>query len=222
MPCGSWARTSSRVADPGTATDGCPITSTGPNRCFAAATPARAVSRMRGVETDHGAGVAELPARLRCRVDRHRRPGHGRRHGDRHQRQHEELLTPLPAEQPPGPAQHRPAAGTGASLRRRSRRRVGAGSEQRLRSRPAPRSGRPRVRRAGTPPGRPTMRAARRGSPRRRPPPRQIVRSSRITASLLTESSAPVGSSASSSRRSPTTARAIATRWRSPPERSSG
>ena len=31
-----------------------------------------------------------------------------------------------------------------------------------------------------------------------------------------------MGSSASSSRRSPTTARAIATRWRSPPERSSG
>ena len=37
-----------------------------------------------------------------------------------------------------------------------------------------------------------------------------------------TESRAPVGSSASSRSRSPTTARAIATRWRSPPESSSG
>ena len=44
----------------------------------------------------------------------------------------------------------------------------------------------------------------------------------RITASPLTESSAPVGSSASSNRRSPTTARAIATRWLSPPDSSSG
>ena len=41
-------------------------------------------------------------------------------------------------------------------------------------------------------------------------------------ASPFTESSAPVGSSARSRRRSPTTARAIATRWRSPPDSSSG
>jgi hypothetical protein len=53
-------------------------------------------------------------------------------------------------------------------------------------------------------------------------PSRQAVRSSRITASPLTESSAPVGSSASSIRRSPITARAIATRWLSPPDSSSG
>ena len=44
----------------------------------------------------------------------------------------------------------------------------------------------------------------------------------RMTASALRESSAPDGSSASSRRRSPTVARAIATRWRSPPESSSG
>ena len=42
--------------------------------------------------------------------------------------------------------------------------------------------------------------------------------SSRITSPAFTESSAPDGSSASSSRRSPTTARAIATRCRSPPD----
>ena len=46
--------------------------------------------------------------------------------------------------------------------------------------------------------------------------------SSRMTASPLIESSAPEGSSASSSWRSPTTARAMATRWRSPPDSSSG
>ena len=43
-----------------------------------------------------------------------------------------------------------------------------------------------------------------------------------ITASPFTESSAPVGSSARRMWRSPTMARAMATRWRSPPERSSG
>ena len=48
------------------------------------------------------------------------------------------------------------------------------------------------------------------------------ARSRRMTASPFTESRAPVGSSASSKRRSPTMARAIATRWRSPPESSSG
>ena len=44
----------------------------------------------------------------------------------------------------------------------------------------------------------------------------------RMTASPLAESSAPDGSSASSRRRSPTTARAIATRCRSPPDSWSG
>ena len=43
-----------------------------------------------------------------------------------------------------------------------------------------------------------------------------------MTASAFTESSAPDGSSASSRRRSPATARAIATRCRSPPDSSSG
>ena len=57
---------------------------------------------------------------------------------------------------------------------------------------------------------------------RGRRPRLQAARISRITASPLAESSAPVGSSASSSRRSPTTARAIATRCRSPPESWSG
>ncbi len=52
--------------------------------------------------------------------------------------------------------------------------------------------------------------------------PWHAVRIRRITASVLTESSAPDGSSASSRRRSPTTARAIATRCRSPPDSSSG
>ena len=42
--------------------------------------------------------------------------------------------------------------------------------------------------------------------------------SSRITSSAFTESRAPDGSSASSRRRSPTTARAMATRCRSPPD----
>ena len=45
---------------------------------------------------------------------------------------------------------------------------------------------------------------------------------SRITDSPFAESSAPDGSSASSSERSPTTARAIATRCRSPPDIWSG
>ena len=53
-------------------------------------------------------------------------------------------------------------------------------------------------------------------------PSRHAERSSRITASPFTESSAPVGSSARRMWRSPTMARAMATRWRSPPERSSG
>jgi hypothetical protein len=47
------------------------------------------------------------------------------------------------------------------------------------------------------------------------------ARSRRITDSPFTESSAPVGSSASSNPRSPTIARAIAIRWRSPPDSSS-
>ena len=50
----------------------------------------------------------------------------------------------------------------------------------------------------------------------------QAPRIIRITASPLVESSAPEGSSARSRWRSPTTARAMATRWRSPPDSSSG
>ena len=72
-------------------------------------------------------------------------------------------------------------------------------------------------RHARTPPGRPTKPVGRRGSPPRRRHPLAAARISRITASPLAESSAPDGSSASSRCRSPTTARAIATRWRSPP-----
>ena len=53
-------------------------------------------------------------------------------------------------------------------------------------------------------------------------PRRQAASIRRITASPLAESSAPDGSSASSSCRSPTTARAIATRCRSPPDSWSG
>ena len=84
-------------------------------------------------------------------------------------------------------------------------------------------SGRRPGRPAGTPPGRPTRPAGRRGSrPRPATPRWQAARIRRITASPLTESSAPDGSSASSRRRSPTTARAMATRWRSPPDSSSG
>ena len=53
-------------------------------------------------------------------------------------------------------------------------------------------------------------------------PASQRARSSRSTASPAWLSSAPVGSSASTSRRGPISARAIATRWRWPPEISSG
>jgi hypothetical protein len=49
-------------------------------------------------------------------------------------------------------------------------------------------------------------------------PRRQAARIRRMTASALVESSAPEGSSARSSWRLPTTARAMATRWRSPPD----
>ena len=54
------------------------------------------------------------------------------------------------------------------------------------------------------------------------PPASQCPRRSRSTASPVTLSSAPVGSSASSRIRSPTTARAMATRCCSPPESASG
>ena len=125
------------------------------------------------------------------------------------------------------PTARRPACGTPPLSRTPLRHvaiarhvRAGAGAT------PGPgpwRSGRPPDRRAGTRPGRPTTPAARRGSRSTPATPRlHAARTSRITPSPLTESSAPVGSSASSSRRSPTTARAIATRWRSPPDSSSG
>ena len=50
----------------------------------------------------------------------------------------------------------------------------------------------------------------------------QAARIRRMTDSALVESSAPEGSSARSSWRPPTTARAMATRWRSPPDIWSG
>src|SRR5260370_804058 len=50
----------------------------------------------------------------------------------------------------------------------------------------------------------------------------QVCAGSALRAAQFTESRAPVGSSASRTWRSPTTARAMATRWRSPPDSSSG
>src|SRR4029453_423031 len=155
------------------------------------------------------------------------RTENGRRYRDGDQPEDQHLLAPVPAEQSPRPADHRaPRRKTAGAVRSAS---SSSGSHRWT----------PGVRRDSGPGGvavwstirpslRKTIRSAQAASwascvTRTAPTPRLVAaRSSRITASPLTESNAPVGSSASKSRRSPTMARAMATRWRSPPDRSSG
>ena len=98
-----------------------------------------------------------------------------------------------------------------------------SGSTRAGRRRGRRRTRRRRRRRAGRPPGRPRRRAGPRGSPARRRRPRRSGRAAaRRMSSPVSVSSAPVGSSARISRRSPTIARAIATRCCWPPDISSG
>ena len=112
-------------------------------------------------------------------VGRHAQPDGGGGHGHHEQRQHQGLVAPLAAEQPPRPADHRPP-GRGAARRRPARRRRAAPNRGghgfgwgrgATPGRRGARSDRRRGRPAGTPPGRPTTPAGRRGSrPRRRRP----------------------------------------------------
>src|SRR5918994_1263363 len=149
--------------------------------------------------------------------------------GDGEARYHEDLLAPLAAEHPPGPVDEGAARGD-AAVRRPSKR--FPVSERRHRRSPAARRdsgpGGATVWSTTWPSRRKTTRSAHEAScascvTTTPATPRLVAaRSSRMTASPFTESRAPVGSSASSSPRSPTIARAIAARWRSPPDSSSG
>ena len=73
-------------------------------------------------EGSHVLGGAEPGVGRGRRIGRHGRADDGDTHRDHDEGQHQQLLAPLTAEQPPGPADHRPAGGnapvTGSRLRR--------------------------------------------------------------------------------------------------------
>src|ERR687897_3631837 len=188
-------------------------------------------ARIAAVKIEQLIGRAELGlVRLvRARVVGDRDAPDRGRNGDGEERYHEDLLAPFAAKQPPGPVDEGAARGD-AAVRRPSKR--FPVSERRHRRSPAARRdsgpGGATVWSTTWPSRRKTTRSAHEAScascvTTTPATPRLVAaRSSRMTASPFTESSAPVGSSASSKPRSPTIARAIATRWRSPPDSSSG
>src|ERR1022692_496905 len=188
--------------------------------------------QMRVVPAERGQvpGGAEAGVSRRWRVGGHSCPEDrgGHRHHDEGQDQ--PLLPPFTAEHPPRPADHRPAGGNAAVGSSRSGRAFAQRRAHALwpgvRSDSGPGGG--MVWSTTRPSRRNTTRSAQEAScascvtTTAATPRLHASCSRRITSSALTESSAPDGSSASSSWRFPTTARAIATRWRSPPDSSSG
>ena len=78
--------------------------------------------RVGGLEVGLVLGGAETRVRRRGRVGGHRRPDDGGRHRDRDEPEDQQLLAPLTAQQPPGPADDR-APGGNAPVTRCSRRR---------------------------------------------------------------------------------------------------
>ncbi len=162
--------------------------------------------RIGAVEQEQPAGRAELAVERRARVVDENGASDRGRDRDREERHHQHLLTPLAAEHAPRPADDR-AAGGNAAVARASPRRVV--SERRHRRSAAARSDSGRL-----VPRLVDHAAARRKTTRSAQEarcascvtttpatPRCVAaRSRRMTASPFTESSAPVGSSASSTR----------------------
>ena len=220
------------LIDPGIDSVSFSITSTRPKRCSRLAMTLAGM-RVVGREGHRVLCRAEAGVLRRRVVRRDGRAHDRRRDRDRDEGEDQELLAPLPPEEPPRPADDRrtpagvpptgrDALSAGWRCERRSSLTSGRGLEERVPRSGEP-SGRQSDRRGGRRPGRPTRRgAASWVTTTAATPCLQASRIIFITASPFAESSAPEGSSASSRWRSPTTARAIATRWRSPPESSSG
>ena len=226
-PCGSWSRRSTGATDPGTTTSLVTDHLDRAERCPGGVEIFGELRRV-AVDRDQVAGAAQLGL-------------HGRRgvgaDGDADDRRSRPPTSAASAPAAAGAIRDGTAGPTsaralgGRSARRwpiarrlrwlRSRRR--AAGEQRLGSR-----GPARCCRRRSPSRRKTTRSAHEAScaswvtTTPATPRLHAVRTSRITASPFSESSAPDGSSASNSRRSPTIARATATRCRSPPDSSSG
>src|SRR5215211_6449101 len=185
-------------------------------------------ARIGAVEPEQMIGGAELGVVRGTGVVGDRDAGDRGRSRDGEESDHQDLLAPLAAEHAPGPPDDRAARGNAAVSRPRPRQAV---SDRRHRRAPAARSdsapGGATVWSTTWPSRRKTTRSAHEArcaswvTTTPATPRRVAARSSRMTVSPFTESSAPVGSSASSSPRSPTIARVIATRWRSPPDSSS-